>query len=460
MSSPRRLLVVLVGFASLALVWTVTARQGRQGGRAAEARARQALVEAGFEPTGGALVTPEGEHERAWALERARPGPAGHGLAAGEGGALRWRVVLQGGGEVGLTENGLLWSLRRPIPTDPGPALYRPRAGRRIEEALARLVPDPQAWVLDEVQTWDEDGTTWYRGRFLGGPGSLPRGWRREAEVEMAGSTLVGFSRHVQPLGIDLGVVQGRARELEVLRTPALVGLGLIVLAMLVTGVTSVVRHRPVAWVAGAATAAAICAAGAVAGAPVASWGGQALMVGALVALLPPELRGGPRGWGWGAWAGFAAAVLALAGRALVTGMGGFVPASPHLPPETAPWFLLATAWLPALVEEPVLRGALPALARPLLGWWGAALLGVPVGALLHPLPAVPLAVAVGLEAVVQLALVAVAWRGGVVGAVAARGVLESALRRPGFPAGWPWDLVALAGLVVGVVCLASWRRR
>lgn len=451
--------MVLAGVATLALVWSVVARQGRQGGDVAEARARQALSAVGFEPTGGALVTPEGEHERAWALERARPGPAGRGLAAGEGAALRWRVVFQGGGEVGLTEGGLLWSLRRPLPTDPGPPLYRPRAGRRLEEALARLVPDPRAWSLDEVQTWDEEGTTWYRGRFMGGAGSLPRGWRREAEVEVAGSTLVGFARHVQPLGIDLGVVQGRARELELLRTPALVGLGLIVLAMLVTGVTSVVRHRPVAWVAGAAAAGAIGAMGAVAGAPVASWGGQALTVGALIALLPPEIRGGRGGWGWGAWAGLGAAALALTGRTLVTGMGGFVPASPHLPAEIAPWYLVATAWLPALVEEPVLRGALPALARPLLGWWGAALLSVPVGALLHPLPAVPLAAAVGLEAVVQLVLVGVAWRGGVAGAVAARGVLESALRRPGFPTGWPWDVAALAGLVVGVVCLASWRK-
>mgnify|MGYP001258108935 CR=1 FL=1 len=450
----------MAGIAALVLVWRVIAGQGRQGRDVAAARARQVLSAVGFEPTGGALTTPEGEHERAWALERARPGPTGRRLAAGEGGALRWRVVFQGGGEVGLTEDGLLWSLRRPLPTDPGPSLYRPHAGRRLEQTLPRLVPDPEAWALDEVQTWDEEGTIWYRGRFLGGTGSLPQGWRREAEVEVAGSTLVGFLRRVQPLGIDLGVVQGRSRELELLRAPALVGLGLIVLAMLVTGVTSVVRHRPVAWAAGAAIAVAIGAAGAVAGEPVASWGGQALMVGVLMALLPPELRGGRCGWGWGAWAGLGAAAIALAGRFLVSGMGGFVPASPFLPPETGAWYLAATAWLPALVEEPVLRGALPALARPLLGWWGAALLSVPVGALLHPLPAVPLAATVGLEVVVQLVLVGVAWRGGAIGAVAARGVLESTLRRPGFPAGWPWDLAVLAGLVVGVVCLTAWRRR
>lgn len=460
MSSLRRLLIALVGVASLALVWAVTARQGRQGGRPAESRARQALAAVGFEPTGGAVVTPEGEHERVWALERARPGPAGRALGGGEGGALRWRVVFQGGGQAELTEAGLLWSLRRPLPTDPGPRLYRPVAGSHLDEALGRLVPDPGAWRLEEVETWEEEGTSWYRGRFLGGTGSLPSGWRREAEVEVAGSTVVGFSRHVQPLGIDLGVVEGRARELELLRTPALVGLGLVVVGMLVTGVTSVVTHRPVAWLAGAAFGTAACVAGAAAGLGVESWAGQALAVGALMALLPVELRGSVGACGWGAWAGAVGAVLAVGGRALVAGAGGFVPFSPSLPADPAPWVLLAGSWLPALVEEPVLRGALPALARPLLGWWGAALLAVPVGVLLHPLPAVPLFAALALEAVTQLVLVGVAWRGGVVGAVAARGVLESLLRRPGFPAGWPLDLAALAGLFVGVACLVSRQTR
>ncbi|HPC83744.1 MAG TPA: hypothetical protein P5234_10485 [Thermoanaerobaculaceae bacterium] len=459
MSSAGRIAIVAAGVVALALVAPVIARLGRPGGAGAEEQARQALARLGFEPAGTAAGRPEGEHELAWALERARAGAAGRRLAAGEGGALRWRVVFQGGGEVGLTESGLLWSLRRPLPTDPGPALYRPRAGARLEQTLAGVVPDPEAWRLDEVQTWDEDGITWYRGRFLGGPGGLPRGWRREAEVEIAGSTLVGFARRVQPLGIDVGVVQGRVRELELLRAPALVGLGVVVLAMLATGVTSVVRHRPVAWVPGAAAAAAIGVAGAAAGGPVSSWGAQALAVGALLALLPAELRGTRAGWGWGAWAGLGAVGVALGGRVLVAGMGGFVPVSPHLPAEIAPWSLAGAAWLSALIEEPLLRGAVPALARPLLGWWGAALLGVPVGALLHPLPAVPLPAAVGLEAAVQLVLVAVAWRGGVAGAVAARGVLESVLRRPGFPAGWPWDLAALAGLAVGVACLAARRR-
>ena len=101
----------------------------------------------------------------------------------------------------------------------------------------------------------------------------------------------------------------------------------------------------------------------------------QCVLVGVGWGSRPAGMRGGGSGGGWGALPGLGAAAIALAGRFLVSGMGGFVPASPFLPPETGAWYLAATAWLPALVEEPVLRGALPALARPLLGWWGAALL-------------------------------------------------------------------------------------
>lgn len=434
--------------------------QGRRGGQEAEAWARQALSGVGQVAIGAATVTPEGEHERAWALERARPGPAGQALAAGEGGAYRWRVVFQGGGEARFTDGGLLWSLRRPLPTDPGPDLYRPHAGAHLTSALARLVPDPAGWRLEDLQTWEEEGCVWYRGWFVGDAGGLPRGWRREAEVEVAGSTTIAFARHVQPLGIDIGVVEGRTGELAVLRLPALVGLGLIVMAMLVTGVGAVVRHRPVGWVLGGSWALVLAGLGVLSGGAVAGWGGAALAIGAVMALLPAELRGDWRGGTRGALAGVALAALALGGRWLVVGAGAFVPMTPALPGDVSPWALLPAAWVPALIEEPVLRGVLPALARPVLGWWGAALLSVPVGALLHPLPAVPLVAALALEGVVQLALVVVARHGSVVGAVAARGVLESILRRPAYPLGWPWDLAAAVGVIGGLAWLAARARR
>jgi hypothetical protein len=161
-----------------------------------------------------------------------------------------------------------------------------------------------------------------------------------------------------------------------------------------------------------------------------------------------------------GALAGVALAAAALAGRELAVGAGAFVPLTPELPDDASAWMLLLQAWVPALTEEPVLRGFRPAVARPVLGWWGAALLSVPVGALLHPLPAVPLAVTLALEGAIQLALVVVARHGGVAGAVAARGVLESILRRPGFPLGWPWDLAATLGVIGGVAWLAARPKR
>lgn len=453
------MLAVVCGLV-VAGVWSVVAQHGRRGADFAEPAAREALARVGFSPRGDATVTPEGEHERAWALERARPGPAGRELGSGEGGARRWLVVFAGGGEARLTDGGLLWSLRRPLPTDPGAPLYRPLSGEALREALGRFVADAPAWTLEQVQTWQEEGTTWYRGWFVGDAGDLPRGWRREADVEIAGATVIAFSRHVQPLGTDLGVVWGRTRELERLRLPALAGLGLVVLAMLVTGVTAVAAHRPVAWAEGGATAAVVAGLGLAAGLDVASWSGQALAIGALVALLPPDMRGAWRGCGLGAAAGVVLAALALGARVLVLGTGGFVPATPVLPADATCQALLLAAWLPALVEEPVLRGAIPAMVRPWLGWWAAALLGVPIGVLLHPLPAVPLAAGLGIELVVQLGLVGVAWKGGLVAAVMARGVLSSLWLRPGFPLGWQWDLAALAGLLVGGACLVFARRR
>jgi hypothetical protein len=368
--------------------------------------------------------------------------------------------VFQGGGEARLTDAGLLWSLRRPLPTDPGPDLYRPHAGEHLTAALARLVSDPAGWRLGDVQTWEEEGCTWYRGWFVGDSGGLPRGWRREAEVDVAGSTTIAFSRHVQPLGIDVGVVEGRTEELAALRLPALVGLGLIVMAMLVTGVGAVVEHRPVAWLLGGSWALVLAGLGVVSGNAATAWGGGALAIGAVMALLPAELRGDWRAGARGALAGAALAASAVGGRFLTVGAGAFVPLTPALPSDASWWALLPEAWVPALTEEPVLRGVLPALARPVLGWWGAALLSVPVGALLHPLPAVPLAVALVLEAAIQLALVVVARFGGVAGAVAARGVLESLLRRPAYPFGWSWDLVAAVGVIGGAAWLAVRAKR
>jgi len=105
-------------------------------------------------------------------------------------------------------------------------------------------------------------------------------------------------------------------------------------------------------------------------------------------------------------------------------------------------------------------NSALPALAAPVVGWWGAALLAAPVGALLHPLPAVPLLSSIALELVLQAGLAIVARYAGVGGAVLARGTCEALVRRASFPVGSEFDRIALLGVAVGVVLLLWPRRR
>jgi len=102
----------------------------------------------------------------------------------------------------------------------------------------------------------------------------------------------------------------------------------------------------------------------------------------------------------------------------------------------------------------------LPALAAPVVGWWGAALLAAPVGAALHPLPAVPLAASLALELVLQVGLAVVARYAGVGGAVLARGTCDALVRRGSFPVGSAWDRAALLGVVLGTVLLLWPRRR
>jgi hypothetical protein len=111
-------------------------------------------------------------------------------------------------------------------------------------------------------------------------------------------------------------------------------------------------------------------------------------------------------------------------------------------------------------VEEPLLRGALPALVAPVAGWWGAALLAAPVGALLHPLPSVPLLASLALEVALQAGLAVVARFAGVGGAVLARGTYEALIRRASFPVGTDCDRVALIGVAIGTVLLLWPRRR
>jgi len=450
-----------VGVAALVIGGLALARgRGIMGAERAETLSRGALRQLGFVATGAAAVVLEGDHALAWALERSRPGAAGVALARGDGGALRWRVTFGGGGEGVVTAGGTLWSIRRPAPTDPGPDLFPAQAKELVGRVLAATVARPAEWRWQRSQSWRESGRTWHRARFVETAATLPAGWRRELEVELAGSTPIGVRLAVHPLGTDLGVTMGRIAELGELRQVGAVGVAILVVAMLLAGIEALAYHERLALGRGLAAGALVAGCSHLAGQPSAAGLVQAVVTAGAVALMPtwaflPRSR-----LRWGVPSGMLLAAAALAAPALVNGVGGWLPRTPALPEAVTPVFLLASAWLPALAEEPVLRGAVPGLLGPVLGWWGGAAAGACLGALFHPLPAVPLVASLAVELALQLGLVAVARVAGVGGAVVARGVLGSVVQRAAFPAGPLLDAAALAAVAVGALAVLARRGR
>jgi hypothetical protein len=424
----------------------------------AVAAARDAFARLGVTPVGDPSVTFEVDQRLAWALERARPGPTGVGLARGQAGAMRWRVVFPGGGEAQVAVDGFVWSLRRPLPTAIGPDLFPTAARGVIERTAGAILRGADGWRLVRTRAWNEGGRIWQRGVFYAGSGPLPPGWRRELEVELAGSTLVSFRHAVQPLGTDLGVVSARVLELEVLGRPALLGLGVILIGVFVSLAEGAAFRETVAVLLGSAAGLATLVLGLAEGSPALA-GAQALVVALVVALSPTWTdvpRGDPR---WGVLLGVALALGVQLGRVVILGTGGWTPLTPPSPADPAAVHLMARPWLTALVEEPLLRGALPAMATPVLGWWGASLIAAPIGAMLHPLPSVPLLASIGVALVFQLGLAGVARVSGVTGAILARGACEALLWRAAFPVGFDWDAAALVGVVIGAGMLA-WPQR
>jgi len=447
------------GVIALAAVALALGR-GVGGAARAETLARGALRQLGYVAAGDPTVQLEGNHALAWALERSRPGPAGTDLAQGEGGALRWRVTFAGGGEAVVAVDGVLLSVRRPAPTNPGPDLYPTAAKELFDRTLAAVVQQPSAWRWEHSQTWREAGHTWHRARYLDAGNIVPSGWRRELEMELAGSTPITVRHRVHPLGTDLGVVMGRIAELKELRLAGLVGVAILAVGMLLAGVEAMAYHEPLRVARGVLVGALAAGCGWLAGEPAEVLAVQGLVTAGVVALLPtwaflPRSR-----LAWGAPAGIALAAIALVGPMLVNGFGGWMPSTPALPDDLSPAHLLGAAWFPALAEEPLLRGAFPGLLGPVLGWWGAAIAGACLGALFHPLPSVPLVAAIGVELVIQLGLVAVARVAGVGGAVVARATLGSIVYRLAYPAGVAWDAVAFGVVALGALLILLRRER
>ncbi|MFH1177593.1 MAG: hypothetical protein V1750_09325 [Acidobacteriota bacterium] len=447
--------------AALLLAGARMVREAGLGGEAeALAEARRALQALGFAAAGDATVALEGDHALAWALERSRPGRRGVELARREGGAVRWRVRFAGGGEASVTVGTMLWSVRRPVPTAAGPDLFPVAARGLLEAAAPRLMGAEAQWLWAGAQTWREQGRTWYRARFLGAKDVLPAGWRRELELELVGSTLVGARQWVHPLGTDLGVVMGRMAELRLLALAGAVSLAVLAIGMLLAGAEAYAFRERTWPVRGLLLGLLVAGFGLLAGREQGELLALAVVAAVAVTLLPMWTELPPSRPELGAPAGLALAVVAASAPGLVVGVGGWMPTTPELLPGEAPLALLAAAWLPALVEEPLLRGALPGLVAPIAGWWGAAAASVAMGALLHAPPAVPLVAALGVEAVLQLGLVVIARHAGLGGALLARGTLESLILRQGLPRGVPADAAALAGLALGAVLLLLARRR
>lgn len=435
----------------------------RGGGVARQAdvveNAHSALAALGYGAVGDAEVERQFDQAVAWALERARPGAAGAALARGEGGGVRWRVRFGGGGETQVTATGVAWSARRPVPTDPGPDLFPQFVQPHFEAALARLVVDPSEWRWSRSRSWREEGRLWYRAWFESGNGPLPVGWLREIEIELVGSTVVGMQRRVHPLATDLGVVLGRMAEVELLRMPASVALALLVVGILLTGAEALAYHERIAAGRGLAAGAAAAAVVVLSGAGPVLVAVEAAVVALAVALIPLWTTLPPSRMRWGPGLGVILAAVAAVVPATVIGLGGWAPATAQLPALSEPWRLFGEAWGPALLEEPLLRGALPGMLAPLLGRWGSAAIGATVGAFLHPVPAVPLVASIAAQLVLQIGMVVVSRHAGVGAAVLARGTAEALLRRSAYPVGQAWDLVAAAGALLGLV-LVLWPRR
>lgn len=457
---PRtRALAAVVALASLGVaLWFVRSR-GAVGEGDALATARGAMRALGATPIGEETVSLDVDQPLAWALERSRPGSRGRALASGEGGAVRFHVRWGGGGEAVATAGGVLWSLRRPLPTDVGPDIFPAVAKERMTAALVTLFHDAGTWSWLRSQTFREGGALWHRARFLGRAGELPPGWVRELEVEMVGSTVIGLRRWVRPLGTDLGVVMGRIAELSLLRRVALLALGLIVLGTLLDAAEALAFHERVApaWalVIGGGLAALRVVDGETPGVAVATGAAVAIVV-AMVPVWTALPASRPY---LGFPAGVIIALLAGLGPPIVVGSGGWMPGSVPIATSPSPLVLVSQAWSVALIEEPLLRAALPGLVGNVAGWWGSALCGAAVGAMLEPLPAVPLVATLAVEGALQIGMVLVARRGGIGAAIVARGTCESLLRRAAFQAGTAWTIAALLPAVIGLGALA-WRTR
>ncbi|MGC8917028.1 MAG: hypothetical protein ACP5NF_08625 [Thermoanaerobaculum sp.] len=421
---------------------------GDQGGEAAPAVAAARAL--GFEPGPPASRVYEGPMGILWAWD----------LATRDSGTPLPPVMVVrflGGGEVGL-RGEVLVRFRRPLPTAPGrtvPATLLPDA---LVPFLQRAVPDAASFTLEQVASRVEAGVTWHRAILGRGGAPLPEGWRERLEVEVAGSTVISARRTLIPDPDPLGVVLARVAELGQGRWLVLFALGVGVLSLFLAVAESFWFRVRLPWFSALVLASTCALLGWGAGhgtSILLFWSGAALFS----VLVVGGLAQAPERGAWlAAPAGVVLAAVSFLVPVIVRALGGWVPFGG--PVLTEPWLgVAAEAGFRAVGEEPLLRGGIPWLVRPFLGSTAAYVLAAVAGALLHPVPAVPLPAGVMGEVVAQSGLGWVAARYGWSCAVQTRMVWELVrlgFVAPDFPWGRVWPLALLSG---GGILLWRWRR-
>lgn len=357
-------------------------------------------------------------------------------------------VRFLGGGEVAL-EGEKLVRFRRPLPTDPGVALPPSLVEEHIRQKLSPVIPEFLAFSFQRLASRMEAGVTWHRAHWVLRGEPLPEGWQEELEVEVAGSTVVALARRLVPDPDPLGVVVGRAAELQRGRWLAFVAAALAVLGLFVAAFEAYWFRLRLPWLTAFLLAACCWVLGKSTGhsSPVTGFWAVAVFASVLIlGGLAPTASGGRRAY---ALVGLALASWGLLWPQLVRAAGGWVPKSGAV--LTEPWPLVAAeAGFRALGEEPLLRGGIPWLLRPFLGPWAAYLLAATVGSVLHPVPAVPLPAGILGELSAQGVLGWLAWRYGWGWAVGCRLVWELVRLgyfAPQFPWGETWQLLLLWAL-------------
>lgn len=438
----------LLGLAALVLAFRVLERgRPHRGPELMVPLATRLARTMGFDPGPAGKIEYQARQGLLWAWELATKDTDGKPLEPVA------TVHFLGGGEVGLQGEKLV-RFRRPLPTDPGPAISPTLLPEQLSPKLQPIVDEVNSFAWQRLASRQEAGVTWHRAHLVR---RLPRGWQEELEVEIAGSTVIAVSRRLVPDPDPVGVVLGRVAELSRARWLAFATAGLSVLGLFLATTEAFWFRLHLPWLTSGLLALGAFALGRLAGHALGVslfWALAVFFTALVVGGLGTPASGRGRFF---ATVGLALAAWSLLWPELARFAGGWLPKTGTVLTE-AFWLVAAEAAFRALGEESLLRGGIPWLVRSFLGPSAAYLLAAGVGSLLHPLPAVPLPMAVIGDLAGQSALGWLAFRHGLASAVGARAVWEL-LRLGYFAPQFPWE-AAWQVLVLWALGSVLWRSR